>query len=328
MMKRSTPLFHGPLATQFEAFLVYRGALGSAHAHVLVVLCHLDHFLLHNAPSAAGLDPDLLHLWLRTLEGRKAQTVGNYQRVARQFCEYRCRFEPKGYVPEKWPLRPDPSFRPYIFSETEIAALLASAAKLRGDLRPHTIRLLILLLYTAGLRISEPLRLRLKDYDRATTTLRIERSKFGKSRFVPLAATVAAEVDAYLLRRQAAGLPTDAEAPLLINTRRQSYSVVSVQHIITRLLREVCQKPLAGRGGPRVHDLRHTMACHRLLRWYRAGLDVQAKLPLLATYMGHRNYAQTQVYLTPTAELLSEANSRFHSVGQPVVARQGVHVDA
>lgn len=222
MMKRSAPLFHSSLATQFEAFLAYRGVLGSAHAHLLVVLCHLDHFLLHSAPSATGLDPDLLHRWLRTLEGRKAQTVGNYQRVARQFCEYRRRFEPKAHVPEKWPLRPDPSFRPYIFSETEIVALLAGAEKLRGDLRPHTIRLLILLLYTAGLRISEPLRLRLRDYDQTATTLRIENSKFGKSRLVLLAATVAAQIDEYLRRRCAAGLPTDPEAPLAADQHTSS----------------------------------------------------------------------------------------------------------
>jgi integrase len=186
----------------------------------------------------------------------------------------------------------------------------------------------MLLLYTAGLRIAEPLRLRLNDYDPGMGTLRIQRSKFGKSRIVPLASTVVAEVNGYLERRRGAGLPMDAEAPLLINTRLQAYSVVAVQQIITRLLREVCQKPAFGRGGPRVHDLRHSMACHRLLRWYRAGVDVQAKLPLLATYMGHRHYRNTQVYLTPTIELLGAAHSRFHSIAKSVVAREDEHAGA
>jgi integrase len=294
-----------------------------------VALCHLDRFLvLHSPPSTASLDPDLLRRWLRTLDGRKPQTVGNYQRVARQFCEYRRRFDGKAYLPEKWRMRPDPSFRPYIFSEVEIRALLAAAEQLRGTLRPRTIRLLILLLYTAGLRIAEPLRLRLNDYDPREGTLRIQRSKFGKSRLVPLASTVVAEVNGYLERRRAAGLPMDAEAPLLINTRLQAYSVVAAQQIITGLLRDVCQKPATGRGGPRVHDLRHSMACHRLLRWYRAGLDVQAKLPLLATYMGHRHYRHTQVYLTPTTELLGAAHSRFHSIAKSVVAREDEHAGA
>jgi integrase len=320
--RRATPLFSGPLAEEFEQFLDYRRGLRTAHEHLVVALCHLDRFLLGHASKATELDPDVIRLWLRTLEGRKAQTIGNYQRVARQFCEFRRRSNPGVYVPPKWRVRRDATFRPYIFSEMEIAGLLEKAAQLSGGLRPHTIRLLIVLLYTAGLRISEPVRLRLRDYDKTAATLHIERSKFGKTRVVPLAWAVAAKVNEYLDRRRDAGGATSAEAPLLINSHRRAYSVVSVQHIINNLLRDVCAKPACGRGGPRVHDIRHSMACRRLLCWYRDGLDVNARLPLLATYLGHRDFASTQAYLAPTAELLAEANARFYAFGRSIVAEE------
>ena len=69
-----------------------------------------------------------------------------------------------------------------------------------------------------------------------------------------------------------------------------------------------------GRGcpGPRMHDLRHTYACTRLLKWYREGKDVQTLLPALATYLGHVKFSSTQVYLQATTELLEQANERFH----------------
>src|SRR5213078_3224341 len=90
---------------------------------------------------------------------------------------------------------------------------------------------------------------------------------------------------------------------LFWSPRRGAYSRVGVQHGISRLLRLVCGKRRGQRGhGPRVHDIRHAFAVHRLLRWYREGADVQAKLPLLATYLGHCTFLSTQYYLTATPE--------------------------
>lgn len=73
-----------------------------------------------------------------------------------------------------------------------------------------------------------------------------------------------------------------------------------------------CGIPWDRQAGPRIHDWRHTFAVHRLLAWYRDGEDVNARLPALATYMGHVDISSTQVYLQPTAELLGEVDRRFH----------------
>jgi integrase len=73
-----------------------------------------------------------------------------------------------------------------------------------------------------------------------------------------------------------------------------------------------CGIPWNRQSGPRLHDWRHSFAVHRLLAWYRDGEDVNARLPALATYMGHVDISSTQVYLQPTAELLGEVDHRFH----------------
>ena len=306
--------YQGPLARPFEAFLAYRQALGTCHAHLGVVLRHLDRFLCGAAPAAPALDRELLTRWLATLADRSPLTRRNYFRVARQVCRFQARSDPGTYVPEARSCPRGPStFQPYLYSVAEIQALLAAARHLPGSLRPHTYFTLLLLLYTTGLRLGEAARLQLGDLDRGTAVLRIRQAKFGKTRLVPLAPSVLAHVEAYLGRRAQAGAPTGSTAPLLWHPPPGGggYSLVGPQHGARPLLAAVCGPP-AGRGaGPRLHDLRHAFARHRLLRWYQAGVDVQAKLPLLATYLGHGSFLSTQVYLTATPELLAEASRRF-----------------
>jgi integrase len=280
---------------------------------VWVTLRHLDRFLAQHAPEARDLARPLLDQWMTTLAERAAVTRRNYFRVVRQFCVFRARADPTAFIPHAISCpRVTARFRSYIYSEQEIRALIEAAAGLSGGLRPHTYVTLLLLLYTTGLRIGEAVRLHLGDLDRDRAVLHIRAGKFRKSRLVPITASLLARLDLYFEQRRRAEAPTHPEAPLFWSPRGGHYSLVGVQHGISRLIRAVCGKP-PGRGtGPRVHDIRHAFAVHRLLRWYREGADVQAKLPLLATYLGHRTFLSTQVYLTATPELLAEASRRFH----------------
>jgi integrase/recombinase XerD len=306
------PWFQGILAEAFEAFLAYRRGLGTCHEHLGVGLRHLDRFLVREAPRARGLDHALLDRWLATLANRNPATRRNYFRIARQLCLFLSRSDPTAYVPEaaRAP-RAGPLFHPYLYSTAEVRALLTAARHLPGDLRPHTYSTLLLLLYTTGLRLGEAVRLVLGDLDREAGVLHIRPGKFGKARLVPLAPGVLARVVDYLDRRRRAGAPTGPAAPLLWHPGG-GYSLRGLQSGVAGLLTTVCGKR-PGRGGPRVHDLRHAFARHRLWQWYQAGADVQAKLPLLATYLGHRSFLSTQVYLTATPELLAEASGRFHA---------------
>jgi len=277
----TAPTFHGPFARACEAFLAYRRDLATYHDHVPVVLRHLDQFLVAHAPGAHELSRPLLQEWMATLADRAAITRRNYFRVVRQLCVFRARADPAVFIPETMLCpRVTAHFRPYIYSEQEIRALLTAAARLEGGLRPDTYVTLLLVLYTTGLRLGEALRLHVGDFDRDRAVLHVRAGKFRKSRLVPIAASLRTCLDTYLERRRRAGAPKRVEAALFWSPRGGHYSHIGVQRGLSNLLRVVCGKR-PGRGtGPRVHDIRHAFAVHRLLRWYRDGIDVQAKLPL------------------------------------------------
>jgi len=313
MRRRRSNVFSGPLRSEFDAFAAYRQSLGTCHGHVWVVLRHLDDFLEQEASVTRDLTQQLLNEWMTRLADRAAITRRNYFRVARQFCVFRARADPAGFIPDAASCpRVTTRFRPYIYSDQEIRALIKAATMLSGELRPHTYATLLLLLYTTGVRIGEAIRLQLRDLDRGRAVLHVRAGKFGKSRLVPITTSVMARLELYLERRRQVNANTDPEAPLFWNLRRGPYSLIGVQQGISQLIRAVCEKRPGTGTWPRVHDVRHTFAVHRLLRWYREGADVQAKLPLLATYLGHHSFLSTQFYLTATPELLAEASRRFH----------------
>jgi integrase len=168
------------------------------------------------------------------------------------------------------------------------------------------------LLYTTGLRLGELVRLKLGDYDQREHTLLIRDSKFHKSRLMPLSIDGTREIDEYLAARRSQQIAVLPESPLLWHhTRRGSaYTGTGLTRAIRPLLRALQIRTETGRL-PRVHDFRHTFALEALLRWYRNGADVQAKLPLLATYMGHVSIASTEYYLKFVEPLGVCASERF-----------------
>ena len=257
MTARAPAVFHGPLAREFEVFLAFRQDLATCHEHLRVALRHLDRFLIQHAPDAHDLTRSLLDAWMATLADRGARTRRNYFRVARQVCAFRARADPTAFIPDAISCpRVTARFRPYIYSEQEIRALITAAARLSGALRPHTYVTLLLVLYTTGLRIGEAIRLHLGDFDRDQAVLHIRAGKFRKARLVPITTSLCVRLDTYLEQRRKAGAPTHADAPLFWSPRRGPYSLIGVQSGISRLLRAVCGKR-PGRGtGPRVHDIR------------------------------------------------------------------------
>ena len=219
--------------------------------------------------------------------------------------------------------KPPPAFVPYIYSRDELRRLLDAATiceNPRSKLQPHTCRMLILLLYGAGLRISEALALTLADVDLTATILTIRESKFYKTRFVPIGPDLTGALAAYAARRST-DYPADPEALFFVSRTGTPLK----RRIAEGMFRQLCtragvKRDDGGRFQPRLHDLRHAFAVHRVVTWYQQGADVQHLLPQLATYLGHLHIAATQRYLTMTPELLREASRRFERY-----AREGHH---
>lgn len=209
---------------------------------------------------------------------------------------------------------------PYIYSRAELHCLLQAAQKESHwcKFEPVTMRTLLLLLYGAGLRISEVLRLTLSDVDLEQRLLTIRETKFYKTRLVPLSADLSQALTNYLAARSKAEHPAPPEAFLLLTRHSLPVSVQLAEDTFKRLCRRAgVRRKDTSRYVPRLHDLRHTFAVHRLTACYRDGGDVQRLLPQLATYLGHVDIDSTQRYLTLTPELLSQASNRFEQYAAP-----------
>ncbi len=305
---------HSCLAAQIENFIHLRRLSGTDYQSQAQLLGYFDRFVFEQGPCEPRITPEITDRYQQSLLHLAPRTRSNRFCVVKQLSEYLARNDPLGYVPE--PLKALPSqgvHQPYIYSCSELQALLAAASELppENSLRPHTYRTLLGVLYSTGIRIGEALALNLEHFDSAEQQLYIAEGKFRKARWVPLSASTCRVLKQYVQKRLQirAHLP---DSPLLLNQRSGRLRYCAVNQTFRHLLRQ-CGIHHSRQTGPRIHDLRHTFAVHRLLAWYRDGEDVNARLPWLATYMGHVDIHSTQVYLRATPELIEQVNRRFHN---------------
>ena len=217
-------------------------------------------------------------------------------------------------LPPAIPKPSAPAFVPYIYTHEELRRLLdavPAACAGRVPIEDHVFKTLLLVLYGAGLRIGEALALTLGDVDLREACLRVRETKFFKSRLVPLGKDLTAILTEYLVKRYACHCSA-AQAPLFCFRDGSPLSQSAARSAFRRLrIHAGVRREGGARRQPRLHDLRHAAAVHRLIAWYHSGADVQALLPKLATYLGHVDLTATQRYLTLTPELLRQASQRF-----------------
>lgn len=220
-------------------------------------------------------------------------------------------------LPDNEPKAPE-SAPPYVYTHDEIRRLFAAVdARTRGfQLDPATLRTLLLILYGAGLRLGEALRLTLDDVDLSAGVLNVRDTKFYKGRLVPVGQQLAGALKTYATDRTKTFASRDRRSTFLANRDGTRVNEGTVRNAF-RLVRQHAGVPVdARRQTPGLHSFRHSFAVHRLTSWYRQGSDVQRLLPALSTYLGHKNLTGTQVYLTMTPELLEQASLRFQRYAQ------------
>jgi integrase len=237
----------------------------------------------------------------------RAQRLG----VVRCFARYLHAVDPQHQVPPPGLLpRGERRPAPFLFSKADIVALMAAARQLRSPLQALTIEALIGLLAVTGLRVGEVIRLDGGDLDVAQGVLVVRNSKLGRSRHVPLHASTAEALRAYLRRRD--GLfPRPISPALFISTTGTRLRAGNLRSVFVELLVRAGLPPRAGRRGPRIGDLRHSFAVQTLLDWHLADLDVHPRLPVLSTYLGHVSPASTYWYLSASPPLLAAAARRL-----------------
>ncbi|HXL93584.1 MAG TPA: tyrosine-type recombinase/integrase [Streptosporangiaceae bacterium] len=282
--------YQGTMLTQFAAYLDAADAEHLTIAHALAW-----------ARQPAGAAP----VWWAVRLG-----------AVRSFARYLSALDPDTEVPPAG-LLPDPGHRivPYIYSDQDIDQLRQAAGRLCPEHRADTYQTIIGLMAVTGMRVGESVRLDCDDVDLGQGLLTIRNTKFGKSRQLPLHPTVIEALADYAHRRDERR-PKPKSPSFFTSATGTRLLRDNVCQVFPRLVRETGLMPENQLRPPRLHDLRHSFAVRSLIGWYRDGADVEQRLPLLSTWLGHDAPKNTYWYLSAVPELLELIADRIDRVGE------------
>lgn len=301
------------LSTQLDHYLDVRRRLGYDLSFSERVLRRFTSFA-----DARGIDHITVDLFLRWKEHFGSADNNTWSHRLGMVCLFarwlqnidpRTEVPPRGLIPGKYHRR-----RPYIYTDAQIAAIVAAAARLHSPygLRGWTCSTLFGLIAVTGLRISEAIGLDEQDVNLPEAVLTIRRGKGGKSRLVPVSASTADRLGAYRAERNR--LLGASPGPFFLMEEGQRPSDCGIRYCFAKVcqaiqLRDQQDFHRHGRG-PRIHDLRHTFAVRTIMDWYRRGLDPDREMSKLSTYLGHSDPDHTFWYIEAVPELLQLAAER------------------
>ena len=272
----------------------------------------LNQFLDHlEQTQATTITAENALAWARLPVDTNPRWHGVRLSAVRGFAVWAQAFDPDIQVPPTGllPMRTSRA-TPYLYSEDQIRALMNAAASLVPALKAATFQILIGLLAVTGMRAGEAVRTNVTDLNLDAETLTVRGTKFGKSRLLPLHPSVVYELREYLALRAAGALPETTTLLLSVAGNRLTYD--NAHKVFKKLTAQAGIKPRSPACRPRMHDLRHSFAVNTLLDAYRTGGDVGERLPLLSTYLGHTEPANTYWYLHAAPELLALAADRLN----------------
>jgi integrase len=261
------------------------------------------------AVDAAMVTVELAIAWARSPEGIKAISVDYRLSAARCFARYLHSIDPAHQIPPPGLLSvPRRRPAPYIYTPEQLREVLAATQQITPDLRAATYRGLFGLLAVTGMRVSEALALTRSDVDLVDGIVTIRHAKFDRVRLVPLHSSVTAELRRYATTRDRL-CPTLRVDRFFVSLAGGELS----RHAAHRVFREITERIglRTDTDHPRIHDLRHSFAVHTLIDAHRDGTDISAVLPVLSTYLGHVEPANTYWYLSGVPELMQLVAARL-----------------
>ncbi len=302
--------FSSCLANELTHFVELKQLSGSSYYGSARLLFRFDRHLNSMAFTGKALTREIFQSYFDTIGHLCRRGFTNYYCVLRQFSAWLNQYETDSHVLEEHrAVDRSHSRTSYIFNSDEIKIIIEKSGGLtKKELVPGLYQTLFCLLYSTGIRIGEALNLKCSDYIRRERLVHIREGKFRKERYLVITDSMANRLNNYIQRCEKRFL--QEESPLFVNLLGNPLKYQSAYRAFIDTLGR--SGIIKGDNVPRLHDLRHTFAVHRLVQWYETGEDVNAKLPLLSTYMGHVGITSTQVYLDAPNEILEAGVGRFH----------------
>jgi site-specific recombinase XerD len=332
--KKRRPLpvrFRSGFKASLERYLAIKHAVGVNYENERAILFKWDAWFHQSQNKSITVTRESFQHWVETLTGLTPTNRRNRMRGVRNFLLFHARDNPVEFIPDVATFPKATSTKPpRLVSESEMARVLAVARQLTpgigNPVRAQTIRIALVLSFCCGLRRGELLRLRVSHLDTKQQLLRIEKTKFHKSRLVPLPESVAKELQDYMEQRRRFRLPLESNSFLIGSGLHSDSQSAYTPCRLNQVWRQLCAAAgVSDKNGrpPRLHDLRHSFAVNALSRWYAERENVQVKLPYLATYLGHADINCTHYYLHLTPQLREAASQCFRTPFAHLLEKEG-----
>jgi integrase len=303
---------HITMAARAQEYLLYRRRLGfqlDSAGYVLLDFARFADRMRQQPPLTNEL---ILH-WATRSDRHTKRYQAERLSIVRGFARFLAAQDGKSQIPDARLLAGRfEREQPHIYTPEQLHQLLKAASRLRPvyPLRPYVYETLFGLLASTGLRVSEALALHRNDVDLGAGVIRIRQTKFRKSRLVPLHATVVRALRRFVARRDQEK-NAGASEWFFVGRHGRLLPYSTVRTTFGGIRHRLGWRCTGTLHHPRIHDLRHSFACRRLLQWYRDGVDIDHAITSLSTYLGHGKVTDTYWYLSASGGLLSLANRRF-----------------
>jgi len=298
--------------TECTKYLALRGSLGIRTDQIGPLLEKLAKYLSDRCRNEVVRPQHILD-WV-CLQDYSPSTQHVRLSAARVFLKHLKAFVPEIEIPSNNLIRRRQRSEPFVFSKSQLLEFLEMAGKLdsRKSLAPLTVQTILGLMACTGLRPGEAMRLKTSQVllDACPPRLLIFRTKFSKTRWVPLHSTTVDHLRRYLNLRNELTNGTDSDV-FFVSKKARPINRITLHRIFQQLITQTGIRARSGQLRPTLHSLRHTFAILRLKRWYSEGQDVRGLLPNLSVYLGHVDPASSYWYLTCAPELMTAAAQRF-----------------
>jgi len=305
-------------APYIEKFVALKRSLGFKYLNEEIILSRFDKFAEESKVTEIGISKELSDNWLTKMNNESEQSRVMRCATFKLFCEYLNDLGIRSYTPQT-PLYRH-AYIPHIYTQDEISSIFKAADMLcntyqRKDSVIFSMPCLIRLLYATGLRIKEAMALRNKDVNLIDNFIFVQDCKNETERIIPFSESLASVCKEYLFYKEKLPIKNRKQEDIFFVSLNGNDLIYMSVGVYFRKILATAGIPYVGKHhGPRIHDLRHTFACHALKSMAESGVDLYYSLPVLSTYLGHRTLESTEQYVRLTAEIYPDLIKNVNDV--------------